>query len=124
LPVLSKTKEKPLEFVLYRLGDKMRLNRYNILEPVDAQGISTEELDLVILPLVGFDERGNRLGMGGGYYDATFSFLLNRNRSKPFMLGLGYEDQRVDELPTDSWDIQLNGILTERRLITLRPDEG
>lgn len=119
LPVLSKNNQKKLEFLSYQSGDALHLNRYHILEPVTTDHFPAEKLDIVILPLVGFDDAGSRLGRGAGYYDATFSFLLEQGRGKPYLLGLGYEQQRAAQLPNDPWDIKLDGVLTEKRLINL-----
>lgn len=115
LPIL--TEGKKLHFVPYHLGDVLRLNRYKIFEPVSSQIFPIKELDLVLVPFVGFDEEGNRLGRGGGYYDRTFSFLAAENRENPFLLGLGYELQQVNHLPKDELDVKLRGVLTEHRLI-------
>lgn len=113
LPIISRNRhEKIMRFAIYQPDDPLRTNQYHILEPMRDDTFSGDELDLVILPLVGFDEKGHRLGMGGGYYDATFA----QTSSKPFLLGLGYECQKVPELPKDAWDILLNGVLTEQRL--------
>ena len=72
--------------------------------------------DVVFMPLLGFDLRGFRIGMGGGFYDASLAFL-GRRRSwrRPRLIGLAFEAQRVDRLPEDEWDIPLDGVLTERR---------
>ncbi|MFU8798015.1 MAG: 5-formyltetrahydrofolate cyclo-ligase [Gammaproteobacteria bacterium] len=95
-------------------------NKYGILEPVhenrgDACVAPTvDTVDLVLLPLVGFDARCNRLGVGAGYYDRTFAFLNQKPRpKKPILMGLAYEFQRVDTLPTEWWDVPLNGVMTE-----------
>ena len=71
--------------------------------------------DLVLVPLVGFDDDGNRLGMGAGFYDRHFAFLRHRNSwHRPLMLGLAFEIQRVDRLPAKPRDVPLWGIVTER----------
>ena len=71
--------------------------------------------DLVLVPLVGFDDAGNRLGMGAGFYDRHFAFLRHRNSwHRPLMLGLAFEIQRVDRLPAKPRDVPLWGIVTER----------
>lgn len=67
---------------------------------------------------MGFDRDGNRLGMGGGYYDTTFEFLAGRSRwHKPRLLGLAYGFQEVDALPHEPWDVPLTAIVTEAGLI-------
>ncbi len=74
-----------------------------------------QELDLVFLPLVAFDRVGHRVGMGGGYYDRTFAFVQQMHH-KPILIGLAYEMQQVDGLPFCTWDIPLDGVLTEKQL--------
>ena len=71
--------------------------------------------DLVLVPLVGFDDEGNRLGMGAGFYDRHFAFLRHRNAwQRPLLLGLAFEVQRVERLPAKPRDVPLWGIVTER----------
>lgn len=109
--------QKKIEFLNYHVGDKLQRNGHNILEPTEAPSFPTEELDLVVIPLVGFDNQGNRLGRGAGYYDRTFSFRSNNFVHKPFLLGLAYELQKVDNLPFEKWDVKLDGVLTEQGLV-------
>ncbi len=72
-------------------------------------------LDLVLVPLVGFDADGNRLGMGAGFYDRHFSFLRHRSAwHRPLLIGLGFELQRVQRLPAKPRDVPLWGVVTER----------
>ncbi len=112
LPTLSMYGNKKLEFSLFEKDMPLQKNRYQIPEPMFATKIQPQLLDVVIFPLVGFDLSGHRLGMGGGYYDRTFQAVKHKNT--PFFLGLAYELQKVDSLPKDAWDIQLDGVLTER----------
>ncbi|MBI1284377.1 MAG: 5-formyltetrahydrofolate cyclo-ligase [Thiobacillus sp.] len=96
---------------------RMTTNRYGIAEPMDAQPLRARQLDLLLIPLVGFDCQGYRLGMGGGYYDATLAFMHHRRLwRKPRLVGVAYECQRVEMLPHDPWDMPLDAVLTERRL--------
>jgi 5-formyltetrahydrofolate cyclo-ligase len=77
-------------------------------------------LDLVLVPLVGFDARGNRLGMGGGFYDRHFAFLRNRRAwRRPLLIGLAFELQRVPRLYDAAHDVPLWGIVTERGIYGL-----
>lgn len=116
LPVLSSDNTNFLHFYHYVATDTLQLNRYHILEPTSKKQIPSSQLDLVLVPLVGFDNNGNRLGMGGGFYDRTFMFLQEKSTKKPFLLGVAFEEQRVEEILHEPWDVQLNGILTERGL--------
>lgn len=98
--------------------NKMMPNRYGIPEPSDARPLRARQLDVLFVPLVGFDDQGYRLGMGGGYYDATLAYRRRgRAGKKPLLIGVGYECQRVASLPHDPWDTQLDAMLTERQLI-------
>ena len=68
------------------------------------------------MPLVAFDSSGHRLGMGGGYYDASLAVLQMRSHwHKPRLVGLAHEFQRIDHLAVDEWDVPLHGILTNER---------
>jgi 5-formyltetrahydrofolate cyclo-ligase len=76
--------------------------------------IAAHKLDLVLLPLVAFDDNRQRIGMGGGYYDRTFSFLRGRRQLlKPKLVGLAFACQKVPEIVASPWDIRLYCIITE-----------
>lgn len=115
LPLLVGTEEKHLNFAYYSPATEMKSNRYNILEPQHSVHINKPSLDVVIMPLVSFDLQGNRLGMGGGYYDRTFSFLVNSKKTKPLLIGLAFENQCVEQLPCDEWDVKMQAVLTEKK---------
>ncbi|MDE2089824.1 MAG: 5-formyltetrahydrofolate cyclo-ligase [Gammaproteobacteria bacterium] len=120
LPVLVPLGTR-LGFIRYRPGDRLALNRYGIPEPTSGfhARINPAALDLVLVPLVAFDSRGNRLGMGAGYYDRSFAYLKSRRHwNKPRLLGLAYEFQKVPRLPDKPWDVPLSGIATEKRVYT------
>ncbi len=115
LPVADEDKSKPLKFAPWSSSAKIKPNKYGIYEPVcqPEQYVCTSTLDLVLMPLVGFDSHGNRLGMGGGFYDRTF---IGRHQwgKKPLLIGLAHANQYVAEgLPCDTWDIILDGVITE-----------
>ena len=117
LPVILSAKR--LRFAPYAPGEPLRPNQFGIPEPARTRlhVLDARLLDLVLLPLVAFDTRGNRLGMGGGYYDRSLSFLrLRHHWRKPRLLGIAYECQRVARLEAKSWDVPLDGIATESRL--------
>lgn len=119
LPVLNRHRRRPLRFAEYLPGMPMLANRYGIPEPAvsPAQMLSAQELDLIMLPLVGFDSVGNRLGMGGGFYDRSLAFMLHRGRfRRPRLIGLAYQFQCLDRLEDRPWDVPLDGILTEQSL--------
>ncbi|WP_252177298.1 5-formyltetrahydrofolate cyclo-ligase [Endozoicomonas sp. 4G] len=116
LPVLDQEQPDRMYFQIYRPDSRMVENRYGIAEPeLDLEKtVKPEALDLVLMPLTGFDEQGNRLGMGGGYYDRTFAFLAKS--SKPILIGLAHECQKVSSIPVADWDIPMNGVATEKQL--------
>lgn len=119
LPVLHPENDRQLHFLAFHEGDKLTLNRYKILEPEFQQEkvIDVEQLDLVLVPLLAFDKFGNRLGSGAGFYDYTFSFLNTQSRPhKPYLLGLAYDWQCVDQLATEKWDVPLDAVATEKQI--------
>jgi 5-formyltetrahydrofolate cyclo-ligase len=115
LPVLTADSQRPMVFAPYGTDTKLKPNRFKILEPdvSPAQWRNGEHLDLVLAPLVAFDASGNRLGMGGGFYDRTFAFRRDTASPWPYLLGMAYELQKVDALERQPWDIALDGIATE-----------
>ena len=116
LPVLPR-RGRVMRFGRLRRDTPMRPNRYGIPEPVDRRSLRARQLDLLVMPLVGFDADGYRLGMGGGFYDATLAYMQHRRHGrKPRLVGVAYECQRADALPHDPWDMPLDAVLTERRL--------
>lgn len=119
LPVITDFRHSRMRFVRYRTDSVMRVNRYGIAEPDPrhAEVIPVRELDLILLPLVAFDERGWRLGSGAGFYDRALHHLREGRRwRRPKLIGVGYECQRVAHLQPDRWDVPLDGMLTERGL--------
>ena len=95
-------------------------NVFGISEPRHRQRIDTARLDLVLVSLVGFDTNGNRLGMGGGFYDRHFSAQINRTSwFRPLLIGVAYDFQRVDVVPRDPWDVPLRGIVTDREFYSI-----
>ncbi|MGF1527321.1 MAG: 5-formyltetrahydrofolate cyclo-ligase, partial [Candidatus Competibacterales bacterium] len=92
-------------------------NRFGIPEPAVAPSrwLAPRDLDLVLTPLVAFDDQGQRLGMGGGFYDRSFSFLHPQSHPPvtPLLLGLAYEFQRHRALICQPWDIPLAGVVTD-----------
>ncbi|TDR12398.1 5-formyltetrahydrofolate cyclo-ligase [Marinomonas communis] len=110
LPVLD---GKALVFARYTQNCEWQKNSFNILEPVDPAPLKGADMDMVLMPLVGFDDQGGRLGMGGGFYDRTFENKSERTH----LIGLAHDCQEVDNLPIESWDVPLSGMLTPSRYI-------
>ncbi|EMP55169.1 5-formyltetrahydrofolate cyclo-ligase [Marinobacter santoriniensis NKSG1] len=123
LPVLHPIHNGKLVFSPYRDGVMLHANRFGIPEPDFSKGLKRPPwaLDAVLFPLVGFDENGGRLGMGGGFYDRTFAFSRSRPRLAPKLIGLAHDFQRVKKLPTEPWDVPLHSVVTDRRCYRFRP---
>ena len=116
LPVLVPYLHNRLWFARYSPDTLLVSNRFGIAEPavVHRQRVQPHALDLVLTPLVGFDARGNRLGMGGGFYDRSFAFLLRRKTwRKPRLLGLAYDFQQLPQVPAQPWDVPLTAVVTD-----------
>jgi len=116
LPKLKPHKPNQLWFMPYQLDSKLTNNRFGIPE-VDLlpnHAIAVSKLDLVLMPLVAFNAKGQRLGMGGGFYDATFAHLKNAKK-RPLFIGLAYDFQMTVEIPNDPWDILLDGVCTPKK---------
>jgi 5-formyltetrahydrofolate cyclo-ligase len=90
------------------------LNQYGLPEPEDGEIIAPRALDVVITPVVAYDDNCNRIGMGGGYFDRTFSFLKHRKfLFHPKLIGLAFTCQRVDKIAPNPWDIRIFSIIDE-----------
>jgi 5-formyltetrahydrofolate cyclo-ligase len=121
-PVLTGGK---MHFAELGTDGALATNFFGILEPRVGGAIDARQLDLVLTPLVAFDDRGVRVGVGRGYYDRCFRFLLNRRHWRhPKLLGVAYELQRAPHLVRQPWDVLLAGAITEtgvRRFGDSRP---
>ena len=117
LPVLNHWPRSKMVFQRVRAHEKMIPNRFRIPEPKRsrAQQRKIWALDLILLPLVGFDRHGGRLGMGGGFYDRSLGYRdMRTNWHKPTLLGLAHECQQVDRLTMASWDVPLEATVTDK----------
>lgn len=96
-------------------------NRFGIYEHGSIQRVRAQHLDILFMPLVAFDAQGNRLGMGGGFYDASLAYLRTRRAfRKPKLIGVAYDFQHVETLPKEPWDVPLDAVLTDRKLYRFR----
>jgi 5-formyltetrahydrofolate cyclo-ligase len=93
-------------------------NRFGIPENATFQAIRARQLDLLFVPLIGFDDAGYRIGMGGGFYDASLAYLRRHHAwRKPYLVGVAFECQHIaGKLPHDAWDVPLDAVLTEQGL--------
>ena len=93
---------------------ELAMNDFGLWEPVSGTSIEVRELDVVVTPLVAFDNRRNRIGMGGGYFDRTFAFLRDRQHwLRPKLIGVAFECQRAPKIARNPWDIPVFRIYTE-----------
>lgn len=124
LPVLHPFRKGYLFFMEHLPDQPLALNRFGIPEPLcdhDSR-IPPWTLDLVLTPLVGFDEQGNRMGMGGGFYDRTFAFMASGHTPRrPCLVGVAHECQKVETLPCERWDVAMDFIATDRQLYGMSP---
>ncbi|MBF0627066.1 MAG: 5-formyltetrahydrofolate cyclo-ligase [Magnetococcales bacterium] len=116
LPVVDQT-TRTMRFVAFRPNDPVRVGAYGIPEPVvvpDTPVREIAELDLLFLPLVGFDRAGYRLGFGGGYFDRALA--ASGGLSATIRVGLAYGFQEVPSLPREPHDIPMGWVVTEQGL--------
>ncbi len=117
LPVLHPLSPGHLLFLRYQTTTPLIYNHYSILEPkLDLQTIQPlAQLDVICTPLVAFDRQGQRLGMGGGYYDRTLAHWF-KNGQGPLPIGLAHDCQYVDQLAAETWDVPLPKIITPSKV--------
>ena len=107
LPVMGP--DRSIVFSQWSPNDKLVRNSFGIFEPaMGAPLCPATDLDIIFLPLVGWDRSGGRLGMGAGYYDRVLADI-----TAPLLVGLGHAIQEVDKVPLDVWDITLDYIITD-----------
>lgn len=111
LPILGD--DARLRFAPWRPGAPLVSNRFGIPEPdVDRSAwLEPEEMHMVVVPLVGFDDARNRLGMGGGWYDRSFAFRRS-TAAPPFLVGAGFDLQQLSAAPSREWDVRMDAICT------------
>lgn len=122
LPVLAPFQNR-LYFAPYTRQSRLISNRFGIIEPDAHPSLWRQawQLDLLLLPLVAFDENGNRIGMGGGFYDRSLAYLNHTKKwKKPRLIGLAHELQKCESLDRQHWDIPLDMIVTEESVYRYR----
>ena len=115
LPVLHPFARGQLMFLRYDENTELQPNRLRIPEPpLDVRHLlPLSELDVILMPLVAFDADGNRLGMGGGFYDRT---LQNWQQYQMQLIGFAHDCQQVEQLPVAQWDVPLSAMITPGQL--------
>ena len=119
IPVITHGYENNLlVFKKYMTKTQLVLNQYQIFEPENTEIVALHHLDVIFVPLVAFDRRGVRLGMGGGFYDRTFSNIRGKNRDeKPLLVGVGHACQEAKQLICDQWDVKLDVVVTDQGFV-------
>lgn len=117
LPVFTPKTQDYLQFIKFNKYDKLITSKYKIPEPkvVLEKSITPQNLDLSIIPLIGFNSNLFRLGQGAGCYDRAFDFKKQNKEIKPYLLGIGYEHQHV-EFRQNSWDMVMDSVITEQAI--------
>jgi 5-formyltetrahydrofolate cyclo-ligase len=116
VPVIVDRRHARIRF--YPLGAETRRGAFGIAVPsLLARPIAPRWLNLIVIPLVGVDAVGRRLGMGGGFYDRALEFRRRRRLwPGPHLVGLAFDCQRIDASFADSWDVRLDSLATESGL--------
>lgn len=123
LPVVQANRQ--LLFAPWRPGDELVTNQYGIPEPTLAPSscLRPNELSAVLVPLLGFTRHGQRLGMGGGFYDASFAFRKNQF-APPKLIGVGFACQEIEAIDGQDWDVNMDAIATEHEWINCHEQEN
>jgi 5-formyltetrahydrofolate cyclo-ligase len=121
VPRIVNRRRRSMTFVLLAQGSTARVNRFGIEEPAaTGRCLAPVALDVVIVPIVGYDRRGNRLGMGAGFYDRALRRRLDGRRAwrRPRLVGVAFACQELPEIAASPWDVPLDLIVTERGIVT------
>ena len=107
-----------MEFRGYTLDSELVNNKYGIPQPENSQTVISSQIDLCLMPLVGYHRNGSRLGYGGGFYDRYFSNSNNKQKTK--LAGVAYNFQQCPTLKSDNWDIPMDIIFTNNETIEIK----
>ena len=117
LPRMRSFPPGKLVFMRWHPGQRHHKQQWHIREPRQGRGLAADRLDIIFMPLTGLDRQGNRLGMGGGFYDRTLAGMY-----RPWRVGLAHDFQLVDQVPACPWDMRLHAaVMPGRRLQISRP---
>ena len=111
LPVIEND-SKILSFAKYDLQSELLKNHFGIFEPKDKEFVDIEEIDIVLIPCVAFNDKLFRLGMGGGFYDRTFS-----KKSSTVLIGMAYSFQYENESFQEKHDIKMDYVMTQKGVL-------
>ena len=120
LPRITHFRKRQMRFVAVT-GRWLR-NRYGIAEPQGAAYAPLRSLHVILVPLVGVDARGNRLGMGAGFYDRALGRLHVGAWRRPRLVGIAHSCQQVAQLQAQPHDVPLDALVTERGIVFFRGD--
>ena len=116
LPIVQSN--STLKFAPWRSGNDLVSNQFGIPEPdiAPTSALDAASMSIVLLPLLAYTRNGQRLGMGGGYYDRSFAFC-NSNATPPILIGVAYSCQEAENLPAEAWDVKLDMLINEREVL-------
>jgi len=119
LPRINSFHRSSMQF--HSANNKLNINKFGIYEPIATEPPKAiSSFDIILIPLVAFDRKGNRLGMGGGFYDRALAFRKQRRFIKrPLLVGLAHHFQEIEAINAESWDIPLDAVLTDQELIKI-----
>ena len=120
LPVLAQFPKGHLWWIPYAMDTPLYTNRYGIPEPQHPKRLrrtKLRSLDVILMPLVAFDAKGHRIGMGGGFYDRSLARLQHDHSwHRPLRIGVAFSWQQVPAIPAQAWDVPLDAVATEQSM--------
>ncbi len=115
IPKITKHPRKPMRFNRFSGRNGLFTNHFGIKEVSRGKTRDIRKLDVILMPLVAFDDQSNRLGMGGGFYDKVLSFKRQRIFTRqPLLIGVAHNFQQAGHIPTDAWDVTVNMVVTDK----------
>ena len=118
LPAVSRSHSREMRFLSYRPGEYLVTNRFGIGEPLTLASaiVPSREIDVALMPVVGFDRTGSRIGMGAGYYDRYFGHKGTDGHRHTRLVGVAFDCQRLPLIERREWDVPLDFVITDRAL--------
>lgn len=112
VPIVAWQEKQLTPVVIHTLNCAMEISRYGLRNPTSTETLPLAEIDLVIVPGLGFDLNANRIGRGGGFYDR----FLSSEQMRAFRCGFGFEDQVMDQLPVYEHDAKMHMLVTDQQV--------